>query len=139
MPWDTPVRNCAALTVRDIDPAFPNEVWPAHWEELRQKKSFVIESQHRTKNGDLIPVEIAVNHIEFGGREYNCAFARNITERNRMEQELWAAKEHYRILADNVDDVIWTADMKSAVDLYQPLDGEVPRLYGGGKPDPDSG
>jgi PAS domain S-box-containing protein len=27
-----------------------------------------------------------------------------------MEKELWATKERYRILAENVDDVIWTAD-----------------------------
>jgi PAS domain S-box-containing protein len=100
-----------SLTVHDLDPMFPKEAWAPHWDELRQTKSFVIESLHRTKSGDLIPVEIAANHIEFRGLEYNCAFARDISERKRMEQDLKAAKEHYRILAENVDDVIWTADM----------------------------
>lgn len=35
----------------------------------------------------------------------------DITDRKRMEQELGATRECYRLLAENVDDVIWTADM----------------------------
>ena len=99
------------LSVHDIDPNFAGAVWSDHWEELRQRKSFIVESVHRTKRGDEYPVEIAVNHIEFGGREFNCAFARDISVRKRMERELWATQESYRILAEHVDDVIWTADM----------------------------
>ncbi len=99
------------LTVHDIDPMFPKEVWEPHWKELQEKKSFVIESCHRTKSSELIPVEVSINHIEYCGKEYNCAFARDITERKRMENDLRASKEGYRILAENVDDVIWTSDM----------------------------
>ena len=61
--------------------------------------------------GMTFPIEIAVNHIEFCGREFNCAFARDISVRKRMEQELGATQECYRILAEHVDDVIWTADL----------------------------
>jgi PAS domain S-box-containing protein len=35
----------------------------------------------------------------------------DISERKRLEQELSTAREQYRIVAENVDDVIWTADM----------------------------
>jgi PAS domain S-box-containing protein len=35
----------------------------------------------------------------------------DITERTRMEQELGAASKRYRILAENISDVIWTSDM----------------------------
>ncbi len=82
-----------SMTVHDIDPLFPKEVWPDHWEELRRKKSFVIQSIHRAKSGRLIPVEIAVNHIECDGNEYNCAFARDITARELAHKELAKAKE----------------------------------------------
>ncbi len=104
-------EELCALSVHDIDPNFSGAVWSDHWAELRQRKSFIVESVHRTKRGDEYPVEIAVNHIEFGGREFNCAFARDISVRKRMERELWSTQESYRILAEHVDDVIWTADM----------------------------
>jgi PAS domain S-box-containing protein len=72
-----------ALTVHDIDPNFPAEVWPKHWEHLKQAGALTFESQHRAKDGRLIPVEITVNFLRFGGKEYNCAYVRDITARKK--------------------------------------------------------
>jgi two-component system cell cycle sensor histidine kinase/response regulator CckA len=74
-----------SMTVHDIDPDFPTEAWPDHWRDLRQRRSFAVESYHRTKDGRLFPVEILVNWLEFGGAEYNCAFARDISARRLAE------------------------------------------------------
>jgi PAS domain S-box-containing protein len=82
-----------SMTVHDVDPNFPAEVWPKHWEELKRRGSFTFESQHRTKNGGLVPVEITVNYIEFDGKEYNCAFVRDITERKQAEETLQKAHD----------------------------------------------
>ena len=71
------------MTVHDIDPDFPSDIWPEHWQQIRQKGSFTFESHHRTKDGKIFPVEISVNYLEFDGREYNCAFVRNIAERKK--------------------------------------------------------
>ncbi len=75
------------LSVPDIDPSFPRERWPSHWQEIRERKSFSFESVHRRKDGSVFPVELTVNHLEFGGKEYNFAFARDLTERKRAEEE----------------------------------------------------
>ena len=88
------------MTVHDIDPGFPQEIWPEHWEEVKRRGSFVIESYHRTRDGTIFPVEITVNYLKFGGREYNCAFARDITERKRAEEVLYREKEKFRVLAE---------------------------------------
>jgi PAS domain S-box-containing protein len=82
------------MTVHDIDPDFSPEVWPYHWEKLRVLRSFVLESHHRRKDGRVFPVEIVVNYLEFDGREYNCAFARDITARKQAEQELARYRDH---------------------------------------------
>ncbi len=66
------------MTVHDINPDFAQELWPDNWAEVKRKGSFVIESHHRTKDGRIFPVEISLNYLEFGGKEYNCTFARDI-------------------------------------------------------------
>lgn len=79
------------MGVPDIDPEFPHEAWPAHWEELRKNKVMVFQSTHRSKDGCVFPVEVSISHQEFEGEEYNFAFARDIT--NRL-----AAEERIRVL-----------------------------------------
>lgn len=81
-------QELLSMTVHDIDPDFSEEVWPAHWEEVRRRKSFAFESRHRTKDGRIFPVEITVNYIEFDGKEYNYAFAHDISGRKQMEKML---------------------------------------------------
>jgi PAS domain S-box-containing protein len=76
-----------AKRIQDINPDFPDDVWTVHWEGLRQRKSFIMETRHRSKDGRLIPVEVTANYVEFDGQEYNCASARNITERVRAQEE----------------------------------------------------
>jgi PAS domain S-box-containing protein len=81
------------MTVHDIDPDFPAEVWPAHWEEIKERLTFSFESRHRGRDGRIYPVEVVANYVEFEGREYNCAFARDITERKQTEQALYDSLE----------------------------------------------
>jgi len=76
-----------AMTIHDINPDLPPEAWSAHWKDVRRRKTFTIESTHRAKDGRLTPVEITANYIEFDGQEYNCASARDITERLRAQNE----------------------------------------------------
>ncbi len=81
------------MTVHDVDPNFPAEIWTKHWEELKRRGSFTFESRHRTKDGELVPVEITVNYLEFEGKEYNCAFVRDIADRKRAEESLQKAHD----------------------------------------------
>jgi PAS domain S-box-containing protein len=76
-----------SMTIHDINPGFPVEAWADHWESLRRRKSFTLESKHRAKDGRLIPVEVTVNYVEFDGKEYNCASARDITRRLEAQEK----------------------------------------------------
>lgn len=80
------------LTVYDIDPTAPVP-WEDHWEEIRTRGSFTFETHHRTKSGEIFPVEVNVNYVNYNGSEYNFVFARDITERKKAEAELRRAKE----------------------------------------------
>ena len=80
------------MSVPDIGPTFPPEVFARHWRDLQENGSATFESCHRAKDGHVYPVEIRANYVVFDGREYNCAFATDITERKRMEEELLLTK-----------------------------------------------
>ena len=85
------------MTVHDIDPNFPAEAWPEHWQQLKQNGTLKLESIHRCKDGAEFPVEIVLNYLKYNGKEYNCAFAQDITERKYAENRLKQAKK----FADN--------------------------------------
>jgi PAS domain S-box-containing protein len=117
-----------SMTVHDIDPNFPAEVWPSHWKDLKQRGSFTFESLHRAKDGTMLPVEITVNHIEFEGHEYNLALARDITERKQAHEALQKAHDELEVRVEQR-----TAELKqsnrdlaefafrASHDLQQPL------------------
>jgi len=76
------------LTVLDIDPDFTAGRWAEAWETVKGKGKMTLETRHRTKDGRILPVEVMANYLSFGGREFDCAFARDITRRKRAEEEL---------------------------------------------------
>ncbi|RJQ84129.1 MAG: PAS domain S-box protein [Desulfobacteraceae bacterium] len=74
-------------SVYDIDPNFEPDTWIDHWRLIKENRSLRLESVHRTKAGQNIPVDISANYVRFGDRECNCAFARDLTEKKRAEQK----------------------------------------------------
>jgi two-component system, cell cycle sensor histidine kinase and response regulator CckA len=73
------------MTVSDFDHNFPTEIWSKHWQELQSKKHLRLETSHRSKDGNVFPVEVTVNLVEYEGKQYNCSFARDISERVNSE------------------------------------------------------
>lgn len=77
-----------SLSVHDIDPDYQADIWPTHWQELKEHGSLTFESRHKRKDGTIRPTEVNVNFLEFEGKEYNFAFARDITERKLTQLKL---------------------------------------------------
>ncbi|MCH8037397.1 MAG: PAS domain S-box protein [Proteobacteria bacterium] len=84
-------------TIHDIDPNFTPEQWAGHWESLKLHGSLNFETSHRTKDGGVIPMDVTTNHLELDGKEYNCTFARDITDSKRAEKSLHAAMKQAEI------------------------------------------
>ncbi|MFQ5965113.1 MAG: response regulator [Candidatus Scalinduaceae bacterium] len=79
-------EELTCMRVHDIDPDFPDESWPAHWQEMKEAGTLTFEGHHKTKAGLVFPVEIQSTYLEYEGQEYICAFVRNITERKKMDE-----------------------------------------------------
>lgn len=80
------------MTVYDFDPTAPRP-WFKVWDLIKDRGTYVYEAVHRRKDGSEMPVEISANYVEYGGKEYDFVFARDITERKRVENELRLAKD----------------------------------------------
>ncbi|UCE83964.1 MAG: PAS domain S-box protein [Deltaproteobacteria bacterium] len=114
-----------SMSVHDIDLNFPKEIWPKHWEEIIRRRTFIIESQHRAKDGRVFPVEITVNYLDFEGKEYNCAFARDITERKLAEEALRESEERYRTVLEANPDPVVVYDIEGKVVYFNPAFTDV--------------
>ena len=75
------------LTVFDVDPTLTPQSLSALWSELRRKGTVRLETEHRTRNGEIFPVEGVVQYIRFNDKEFSFAFMRDITKRKRAEAE----------------------------------------------------
>ena len=51
-----------SMTVADIDPDYQLGNWPLHWKDLRSKGQLRFETRHRTKSGEIYPVEVVANY-----------------------------------------------------------------------------
>jgi PAS domain S-box-containing protein len=103
------------MTVAHIDPSYQRDTWTAHWEELRTKSTLRFESQHRTKAGELYPVEIVANYIVSEGMEYSVAFSRDITERKQADQALLQREAQYRSLYEDNPSMYFTLAIDGTV------------------------
>ncbi len=98
------------LSIPDIDPHYDMQIWPEHFAQLRGLRSKRVETEHRTRDGHLIPVEIVVNHLDFGDREFHCSIVRDITQRRRAEERLVESEKRFWAFMDNGPVAAWIKD-----------------------------
>jgi PAS domain S-box-containing protein len=111
------------MRIFDIDLDFEPQRWSSHWQTIEQAGATTIESRHRRKDGGEIPVEIAVNYLKFGDRAYNCAFARDISDRKRAEAEL----RRQALTFENIYDAIIITDLDGRIIDWNPA---AEKLFG---------
>ena len=80
--------------------------------QLHKDGNATFESAYQHKDGTIIPVEVNALRLTVDGKDIYLAIARDITDRKLSEQALKKSETLYRLLADNVHDVIWTTDSK---------------------------
>ena len=91
-----------AMSISDVDPLVPPGRWPTMWETVRLQGGFVMDSFHRTRDGRDIPKEVSVKYANVSGREIVYGFARDISERKRVEKALRTSEHRLRIMVEHL-------------------------------------
>jgi PAS domain S-box-containing protein len=95
------------------------------WDYLEKNGSFTVESVHRRKDGSHFPVELVSTLVRFGGQDYNCGFARDITERKRNAEEIRLHLLQLRQIIDLVPSYIFAKDSEGKFLLVNKALAEV--------------
>ena len=114
-----------AMSVSDFDPNFPRDAWTNHWEDLKERGSIAVETLHQTKDGRFFPVEIIATFMEYEGKEFNCSFVRDITERKQVEKKLADEKERLAVTLRSIGDGVITTDISGKVVLLNKISEEL--------------
>jgi PAS domain S-box-containing protein len=121
------MKELLSMSVSDINPIFSQESWNEHWEEMKQIKTFHIETTLRTKSGNMCPVDVTSAYMNYKGQEYDCAFIRNLTESKKNEKALLESKGQLRTLLDTIPDPVWLKDVNG---VYLSCNAKFELLYG---------
>jgi len=88
---------------------------------LSGKEVTAFECEVYTKSGKKLSLEINIGPFLLKGQLFGLvAVMRDITERKQMQEALQASERQYRLLAQNVKDVIWTFDMNLRLTYVSP-------------------
>jgi PAS domain S-box-containing protein len=82
------------MYLEDVDPNFTRETAPQCMQEIRDTPNWRIETTHRRKNGAIYPIEVSGHGIVVDGKEYICAFARDISERMKYREKMAKLNEN---------------------------------------------
>jgi diguanylate cyclase (GGDEF)-like protein/PAS domain S-box-containing protein len=131
-----------AMSIPDINPELPTDVWSGHWQRSLQKGTITFESRHRRKDGSVFPVDISANFVKFGDREIVVAYVRDISRRKKNEAELRIAAVAFEsqeiLMITDADGTILRVNQAFTENTGYTADevvGKNPRIFKSGRHD----
>jgi len=80
----------------------------------------IFETVFVHKNGSKRNIELNASMLSYLGKPAILVVFRDITTRKRTEEALRESEKRYRLIAENVSDVIWTTDMNLQYNFISP-------------------
>ncbi|HEY9771140.1 MAG TPA: PAS domain-containing sensor histidine kinase [Coleofasciculaceae cyanobacterium] len=71
-------QELLSMSLSDIDLNFSQETWLKQLLSLRQQNFLVIKSQHQTRSGKFLPVELIFTYIRQRDSDFSCIFVRSV-------------------------------------------------------------
>ena len=84
------------LTIADINPLYDLDSWKKRWEEIKLSPNNTLTTKLKKKDGNWLDIEVNANIIKYGDLEINCASYKDITEKNRLDEQLKLVDHAFR-------------------------------------------
>ena len=91
-------EQLTGIALAQIDTRLSPEQYAEMLEELTGRGAWQGETRYRTRLGSEFPVDVVLQRVEQGGREFIFLLVRDITERKRIEQRLADAAWRFRTI-----------------------------------------
>jgi len=124
----TTPRSIPGRFLSELNPMAENEWWITLWESLLKRGSLQFETDHRGKNGDVYPVELSADLMEFNGRKYAAFVAKNVSKRRILSKALRQDRKFAELAASMAGYLIWMVD---SAKVFRPLLGGISNLTAG--------
>ncbi len=132
-------QELLSMKLLDIDLDLSQKTWLEQWQSLSQQNSLVVKSQHQTRSGKLLPVELTFTYVKDEGRDFSCVFVRKLQEKptrevnslngsgkiDNLQQEISQLKETESELAKTLSLVRGTLDSTAYGTIAVSYEGEV--------------
>jgi len=81
--------------------------------ELKAKGSVIFETEHKRKDGSIVPVEVNAHVVVIRGRQMVLSIIRDLSRRKRDETTLRTLSTELQTIIDNAPGMIWYKDTKN--------------------------
>ncbi len=75
-------------SVWDVDPDYIESFRQTQWERIKKEKILIFETHHKDKLGNIQNVQICSTYVNIENKEYEFAFAIDITEIKKLQDQL---------------------------------------------------
>ncbi|MBM9603037.1 PAS domain S-box protein [Desulfopila inferna] len=96
------------MTIYDVLPVLTMEQFEQQWQQLREKKSAILQTTYHRKNGSEYEVELVLDHAVFEGKEYIFSYARGSGNHNKTEQDLRKNLSFHRQALESIPGMVFT-------------------------------
>jgi len=135
---DVNYRACIALgytraellskTALDIEEFITDSsVWIERVRQVSNNGHVFLQGRHKRKDGTTFPVEANVNLINWNRRDYVVAVARDITEREHVQNRLEESEIKFRKMAECAKDAIIMMGLKGEISFWN---SAAERIFG---------
>ena len=109
------------MNLAQIEPYYQAYKKENQWAKLKKNKSQKFETVHIKKDGTHVPVEITSHYVNFHGEEYAFAFAQDITDRKKKEEEIHKREEDLRTTLHSIGDAVISTDLNGNIVRMNPV------------------
>lgn len=98
------------------------------WSKWKPGQRFVLQSEHRKKDGTVYPVEVSTGKVSYGNENVLLAIVKDITEQKKAEIALQKSEQNYREIFNSTTEAIFVYDSETGAILDANESGLL--LYG---------